>query len=620
MTSGAFRPLDALPKAPNEPDDEPQLPRRRIWPALLVALVLVAGVGGFVWRLIHTPEPLKVLLAIDLDGPWWEGSESAAILADSLSSRLESMGFTVVRGGDPKVMDILAKAPTAEAAAAELKAAWVIETDFALAHFDHPIDGGFIEERAEGTVTVHHVGDAPVSSDPVNSWAGAKKKNEALRMLGDSLTDRVFDAALPLLVDHPALRDAFHAGPSSPDARLADKLRKAREYVEARAAALEKAEKRYTDAAAAREKAQRGRVAVTFHSEADAHDGLGGIGEPGALVKSEATRPFFIPERQILGRIDALESLVWLSPSGDRKTLWTGYNLYAYPIVGGDGKSALLVEDLFGWAKTVTRVTADGKAIRLTVDPTHRFSGGRISPDGRRVAVLDRPCGECPESLLLLDGEDGTQLHVFQPDGGAFGGWLWLDDTTLAVLYAAGPDGVEADSPFREPGPRSTLYAVKVDGPMPVGIPLWRAEDGERLAWLGASAGVKRLVFQIERTGADQIGVFDRETKSVTRLEPGRCSAPSISPDGQTVAYQWLDPDGASGRAGNDEEVGVIRASGGKGVRLTDNDERDRYPQFSADGSRIYFESLSDDPNFPRDRDVSRIASVPFDAGLFDDP
>jgi WD40-like Beta Propeller Repeat len=45
-------------------------------------------------------------------------------------------------------------------------------------------------------------------------------------------------------------------------------------------------------------------------------------------------------------------------------------------------------------------------------------------------------------------------------------------------------------------------------------------------------------------------------------------------------------------------------------TQLTKNRVRDRYPMFSPDGKRIYFESIGEDPNFPRTLGVSVIASV----------
>ena len=302
----AFRPLDALPR---EADDLPDtLPRRPLWPWLLVLLLILVGGGWLAHRIVTAPDERKVLVVVDLDGKWWEGSIGAAALADSLSGRLESMGFQVVRGGDPAVTEVLETERDPQRAAARLRAAWLVFAEFGVTEAELPIDGGFFELRAEGPVRVLHADSAPAVSPVVSNWSGAKKKDDARRLLGEALADRVFDAALPLLVEHPRLRDVFRAGVASPDAVLADKLRPAREYVEQRTQTLADATRKYTEAAERREKAERGPVPVRFHSDVAAADGLCGMGPAGALVKTEDAPLFFLPERRTLGRISALES------------------------------------------------------------------------------------------------------------------------------------------------------------------------------------------------------------------------------------------------------------------------------------------------------------------------
>lgn len=601
----AFRPLDALPPDPEDLPDT--LPRRPIWPWLLVLVAVLAGGGYLAYRVATAPDARKVLVVVDLDGKWWEGSLGAAALADSLSGRLEAMGFQVVRGGDPEVTDILESERDPQRAAARLRAAWLVVAELSVSESELPIDGGFVELRAEGPVRVLHADAPPALSPTVSSWAGAKKKDDARRLLGEALADRVFDAALPLLVEHPRLRDVFQAGVASPDAVLADKLRPAREYVEQRTQTLADATRKYAETAVRREKAEGGPVPVRFHSDAAAADGLCGMGPAGALVKTEDAPLFFLPERRTLGRISALESVVWMSPEGERKTLWTGYNLYGYPTLGADGASAVIVEDLFGWAKTVTVATADGKANRLRVDPTHRYSGGRLAPGNGMVAIQDRASRDCPEALLVLDATEGAEVVTLMPEDGAFGGWLWLDATHLAVLYTPGK-AQRSDALFTAPGPATTLYSVALGAGAPSAKALVTAEPEERFAWLSATPDAQHLAFEINRAGDDQIGVFDVAAGTLARLSPGvGCSAPSIAPDGKAVAFQWIDA------RGGDEEVGVMVVGAEKALRLTDNTARDRYPQFDRAGTRIYFESLADDPNFKDRRKVSRIASVPFE-------
>ena len=65
----------------------------------------------------------------------------------------------------------------------------------------------------------------------------------------------------------------------------------------------------------------------------------------------------------------------------------------------------------------------------------------------------------------------------------------------------------------------------------------------------------------------------------------GQSYGPALSPDGKLVAY-------ASRRAGSpNEEIYVQQLTGEGTVRLTDHPAADVYPEFSADGSKVYFVS-----------------------------
>src|SRR5580692_10299928 len=113
-------PAAAAPPAreADAPDSmEALVPKRRLWPVFAVLGAVVAVVGFFVYRAVTAPDPLRILVAIDLEGYWWEGSEPAAKLADALAKELGELGFDPVKGGDPKVMKALEKAKDPRAAA-----------------------------------------------------------------------------------------------------------------------------------------------------------------------------------------------------------------------------------------------------------------------------------------------------------------------------------------------------------------------------------------------------------------------------------------------------------------------------------------------------------------------
>src|SRR5690606_8666112 len=80
----------------------------------------------FAWRAFTAPFPTRVLVAIDMNGTWWEGSEAGAEVADRLAGYLEELGLSPVKAGDPEVEEILENAASPEEAAAKLRAAWII--------------------------------------------------------------------------------------------------------------------------------------------------------------------------------------------------------------------------------------------------------------------------------------------------------------------------------------------------------------------------------------------------------------------------------------------------------------------------------------------------------------
>ena len=54
---------------------------------------------------------------------------------------------------------------------------------------------------------------------------------------------------------------------------------------------------------------------------------------------------------------------------------------------------------------------------------------------------------------------------------------------------------------------------------------------------------------------------------------------PALSPDGRTLAFEWLN------------DIWLAPSAGGEAVRVTETPEREAYPKFSPDGARLYFGS-----------------------------
>ncbi|MGK3982362.1 hypothetical protein WME99_04960 [Sorangium sp. So ce136] len=109
-------PTDAPPPAPEaDPPESPAsieapVPKRRLWPAFAVVGLAIAAAGLAAFRSLTATDPLRVLVAIDLDGYWWEGSQPAARLADELGAQLAELGLAQVSRGDDDLREAARRA------------------------------------------------------------------------------------------------------------------------------------------------------------------------------------------------------------------------------------------------------------------------------------------------------------------------------------------------------------------------------------------------------------------------------------------------------------------------------------------------------------------------------
>lgn len=590
------------------------VPKRRIWPVLLVLFGIVAAAGFAVWKVTSKPEPLRVLVAIDLDGHWWEGSAAAATLADQLAKRLEKIGFETVRGGDPDVADVLAKAKSPEDAARTLRAAFLITAAITPEIIEHKVDqanaparverlkdGVYFEVRADAPLEVRYIDDEPGEPAHLKSWSGAPERPEALRILADSLADMVFDAAVPAITGHPTIQALFKGN----DIARASKIGAAKSYVELRERKMKEVADAYEKLAKERVENERGPGKIVYHGPLSSQHLLGGTGAGGVLVKTADVRPFLSPDSLALRYYGALETLEWRAPDAAPRVLWSGYNLFTYPSVAREGAPVVFVEDLFGWAKTITVVEADGKSRRVRVDPIHRFLSPKAAPGGKAAALYDRPCRECDGGLLVISLEDGKDLYRKDAKEGDFGGFAWLDPKHLAFVHTPVPVVLDVRAEGPEPSakadpdpPKQALYVLDLGASPPAMRSVAAASPEDRYESPAASPDGKRVALELYGPSEPRLAVIDVESGAVkTYPTQVRARSPSFSPDGKAIAFDAIG------------DIAVLDLETGRVTRLTENPYNERYPAFSSDGARIYFESTGTDPNFSR-RGVGVIASV----------
>jgi hypothetical protein len=573
------------------------VPKRRLWPVLVALLVLVLGGSVGIYVVSSRPEPMRVLVAIDLGGTWWEGSKPAAALADQLALRLEKLGFDPVKAGDPKTTAVLERAESPEAAARALGAAFVVSARLDPEIIEHPVEGGYFEVRVAGPVSLGWRSEAAQEAGTVSSWAGAKDKERALIALAESIADMSFDAVMPAIVAHASMRELLE-GPATDRAKLS----LARGYVELREKRLAEAKAAYENLAEKRLAEERGPAKVEYHGSLDRAASLCASGPDGFLVKTSSVRPFFTPSTNELRYVLELERVGWLAPTGSEKSVFEGYNVYGYATAGKAGRPVVLVEDLFGWAKTITLIEPGGKPNRLRIDPKHRFADPKLSPDGSAVALWDRDCMQCAASLLVLSLPDGKQRYRTDARAVALGGFAWVGPRTLAYLERPLPPpqlGEHPESHGGDPKLRQRLVELDLAQPEVAPAAVYTAVQGESLGSPSAPLDGKLIALQRRSDDGLHLAIFDREAKKLTAHDvAGWVENPAISPDGKLIAFE---------RGG---DIALFSLADNQTRALTKNPFIERYPLFSADGSRVAFESRDRDPNFPA-RGVSVVASVP---------
>jgi TolB protein len=585
----AGEPLAEVPSSLEQP-----LPKRPLWPWLVGLGIVLAGGALFAWRMLTRPDPLRVLVAVEYDGQWWQGSKPAALLADELAERFAKMGFDPVRAGDPAVLEQLEDAGSPREAAKKLRAAFLVTGKIDAKVVELPIPEGFFEVQVDAPLRLEHVEESkPIAEGVLHTFSGAKDKDKAVKWAAESAARLAFDLALPAMLEHPDVAEIVKGN----DPKLVDQLAPARNFAEGRKKAMDEAAADYADVERDRLKDDKSPTKPTFISAADAQDRLCAVGPSGLLVASAPVAPFYSPDTLELLRHTGLEEVAWREGATTRE-LWRGYQAFDYPTAAAAGQPVALVENLYGWARSIVVIDAGG-AHRIRVEPEKRYSEPEVAPDGTRLALAERACADCPRQIVVLELAEGKELmRLGDADALELGDFAWLDPSHLLVVLQPLPP---------PPGEGDELAA-------PPSIELWSIDvgGGERASLFATDGGT--LVDPIAAPDGSRVAVgsplddaivtYDTAKKELTsRTVGGRAASLAFSPDGKRVAFEL--------RSKGPEDIAVLEVASGAVTRLTDNRWPDRYPLFSSDGRTIYFEARSIDPVFPGRREISRIASLP---------
>jgi len=585
-------------------DDEASFKPKRtgaLVAALLVVLLAVAAAAFVLTR--EGREPLRVLVAVDAEGQWWEGSTTAARLLDNVVPHLKKLGFDVVDGGDPAVLKKLEGASTPEEAAKRLGASFIVTGPLKV-EVSELKDASVVEVRASGSIHLSHVDGGTKVLGEVRTWSGAGEKPEALRLTSQSLGWQTFDVLLPGLMAHEAIRAILDGS----DRIAAGRLSAAKVYLEKRASQLEFAKRTYAELGQKFRAADQSPTKVTVHTSLTQQDGLCALGASGFFVKSSAIRPFYSPVTQALGYFLELERLYWQEGANPPRTVFEGYNVLGYASASPDGTTAAYVEDLYGAATALQVVRELEPSKRVFMEPKLRLSEPKVAPGGGLVASWARTCRKCPASVLVVDLATGKEVYRSDAKAEPLGGFAWLGARRLGALVrsteepakpvAAATGDDDDDAPA---GPSQRLQAIDFDVAPPKVTLLGSVSGEAQLSLPSSSADGSRVVFSRNADDGMHLALYDAKTARLEPLAVADGYDPALSPAGDKIAFM------------TDNEIAIydIAKQTKTPVTHTGSDFSLRYPQFSLDGRVVYFELRAKDPVFPQERSLSAVASVP---------
>jgi Tol biopolymer transport system component len=237
------------------------------------------------------------------------------------------------------------------------------------------------------------------------------------------------------------------------------------------------------------------------------------------------------------------------------------------------------------------RMTTEGTDVTpLTDDPHYDSWWPRLSPDRTRIAFHRSPKGvhdtDFKKVSLWMVNIDGSHLVQLRPPG--LDGWAqqghveWFPGGRSLVLFGGSktnPQIYVTDATGRSPRRLTHRGGTNIDPSV--------SPDGKTVAFVGCPGSICTPGrYEIYTIGVDGNAKVTRLTRDGLRDHD-----PYYSPDGTRIA--WLTQTSTKGlHPGGSWNIRIANADGTGLRRLTDDHNINSKPDWSADGSVIYFHRL----------------------------
>jgi len=222
--------------------------------------------------------------------------------------------------------------------------------------------------------------------------------------------------------------------------------------------------------------------------------------------------------------------------------------------------------------KALAAIEKGDREFKITKIHTEKSRGGYLSPDGKKLALIDY--SEKNFGIWLRDIASGKEVRLLRSPNEIVD-CFWSPDSKL-IAYIDGPNSVGIVSV--EGGQPKTI--IEVD-------PAVR-KAGDYVWPMGWTSDSKKLIFQDKVKGLFAIPASGGNWEEIFRFpDPKKAKECNewltLSPDGKFIAYQSTQ--------GNNEDIYVMPVKGGESVRITDDPASDSWPSWSYDGHWLAFNS-----------------------------